>query len=389
MDAASAVQRFLEGTGRAGETDFYLRLFRAQAREQFAAIAVNAQVARLALDAVALDLRFLADLGLTPVVVLGLLEPGEADEHATRLRRRLSRAGIAAEVLPDDGDALGAEAANKARAGIIPVIPFDASDGSSVDQRFARLAGLLTGLATRKLLFVNRSGALQGRTGAIDNVNLSTDYARLSASRELSKKHQTLLDHCRRLIIDGVPHKLLISLTSPLDLLRELFTARGSGTLVRRGATIEVRSSYQELDVARLSALIASAFGRPPVDHFFARPIGSVYLEEAYRGAALVMKTPLGGYLTKFVVEREAQGEGIGRDLWDRMCAEYPTIFWRARPTNRINEWYAQQADGFTRFAEWNVYWKGLPVEAIPAAILHALAAPNDIRRAAEDSRSE
>ena len=71
MDAAEAVLRFLESTNRRGEAEVYLQLFRAEAKERFACIAVNAQVAKVALDAVIVDLRFLATLGLTPVVVLG------------------------------------------------------------------------------------------------------------------------------------------------------------------------------------------------------------------------------------------------------------------------------------------------------------------------------
>ncbi len=382
MDAADAVLRFLESTGRRGDAEFYLKIFRAEAKERFATIAVNAQVAKIALDAVLVDLRFLAALGLTPVVVLGLVEPGEADEHASRVRRRLERQKVPAVVLPDDGEDLSARAAEAARAGIIPVIPFDAADGSTVEQRFERLAGLIGGLRTRKLLFLNRSGALQTKAGAIDNLNLSIEYDALMASRELSKKQQALLAQCRQLVF-GAPHKLLITVTSPIDLLRELFSARGAGTMIRRGAVIDVRPSYAEVDRARLASLIESAFGRPPREEFFSRPVSHLFLEEAYRGAAIVTRTPLGGYLTKFAVEREAQGEGIGRDLWGRMTAEYPSVFWRARPHNPVNAWYTQQADGLSRFSDWHVFWRGLSPEQIAPAIAYSLAAPVDIPPAA------
>ncbi len=382
MDAADAVLRFLESTGRRGDAEFYLKIFRAEAKERFAIIAVNAQVAKIALDAVIVDLRFLAALGLTPVVVLGLVEPGEADEHASRVRRRLERQSVPAVVLPDDGEDLVTRAATAARAGIIPVIPFDANDGSSVDQRFERLAALVSGLRTRKLLFLNRSGALQTKAGPIDILNLSTEYDALMASRELSRKHQALLAQCRQLVF-GSPHKLIITITSPIDLLRELFTARGAGTMIRRGAVIHTRAGYADVDHARLNGLIESAFGRAPLEGFFEHPVSHVFLEETYRGAALVNQTELGGYLTKFAVEREAQGEGIGRDLWERMTAEYPQVFWRARPHNPVNAWYTQQADGLCRFADWHVFWRGLLPAQIPAAIAHALAAPVDIPAAA------
>jgi acetylglutamate synthase len=94
--------------------------------------------------------------------------------------------------------------------------------------------------------------------------------------------------------------------------------------------------------------------------------------------------TPLGPYLTKFAVDREAQGEGIGSDLWVRLVAEHPTFFWRARPWNPIDAWYLKQCDGLSRFPEWHVYWKNLPSEKIPEAIAFALAAPIDIPPAVE-----
>src|SRR5205823_11204177 len=136
--------------------------------------------------------------------------------------------------------------------------------------------------------------------------------------------------------------------------------------------TIARLGGYAEVDLVRLDALLASSFGRPPAGDFFERDIARIYLEESYRGAALVRATPLGTYLTKFAVTREAQGEGIGRDLWQLVTADSPTIFWRARPDNPISPWYTQQCDGMARFAEWHVFWRGLPAERIPEAIAYA-----------------
>jgi acetylglutamate kinase len=130
---------------------------------------------------------------------------------------------------------------------------------------------------------------------------------------------------------------------------------------------------------ARLGALIASSFGRAPKGELFERPVSRIYLEEGYRGAALVIDTALGGYLTKFAVDREAQGEGMGRDLWEHLIVDYPTLFWRARPDNPINTWYARQADGLHRVGGWHLFWKGLSTQRIPEAIAFALAQPVDL----------
>ena len=169
-----------------------------------------------------------------------------------------------------------------------------------------------------------------------------------------------------------------MAITSPLNLFRELFTIKGAGTLLRRGAIIE-RRRFAELDRERLRALLTRSFGRPPVDDFFGRDIAWGYVEEGYRGAALVHETPLGAYLSKFAVDAEAQGEGIGRDLWQALAADYARIFWRARPANAIGAWYVKLCDGLMRFPEWHVYWKGLPPSDVAPAVEWALAQPIDL----------
>jgi acetylglutamate kinase len=384
MQPSDVVLRFLESVGRRDEAEFYLRQFRELGRERFACISVDANVARHALEAVVLDLRFLAALDLYPVVVLGLFEPAEAGEHAARIQRRLGREGVSAEVVPVDDLARAIEVV---RAGALPLFVFPTPErsprgGANVEERFQRLAELLTGLTTRKLIFLHRPGGLREGGTLIPLVNLTTDYASLTASKELSRKERTILVQSRRLVLERVPHKLLIAVTSPLNLFRELFTAKGAGTMLRRGATLERRSSLDGLDRARLAALLESAFGRPPVDGFFTRPVTQVYLEEAYRGVAVLVDTgdpSLGAYLSKFAVDREAQGEGMGRDLWQALAADHPTVFWRARSQNRINPWYTQLCDGLVRLPDWNIYWKGVAPERVPAAVELALAQPVDI----------
>ena len=59
--------------------------------------------------------------------------------------------------------------------------------------------------------------------------------------------------------------------------------------------------------------------------------------------------------------------------------AEFPTVFWRARATNPIGAWYTKLCDGLMRFPAWHVFWRGLAIEQVPAAVAFALAAPVDI----------
>ena len=102
-ETSDAILRFMESIGHRSEAEFYLALFRAEKKESFANLVIEASVLRDAAEAVVLDLRFLSGLGLTPVVSLGLTSAGKAGaEQAEKLMRRLERAGVPCSVRPAD-----------------------------------------------------------------------------------------------------------------------------------------------------------------------------------------------------------------------------------------------------------------------------------------------
>jgi len=138
------------------------------------------------------------------------------------------------------------------------------------------------------------------------------------------------------------------------------------------------RRGVAEIDRSRLTGLLESSFGRALAPGCYEQDIHDVYVEEAYSGAAVITATSLGPYLSKFAVAREAQGEGVGRDLWQRLTADHPRFFWRARPGNAINAWYAKVCDGMVRQPGWTVFWRGIGPAEVPAIVAHALAAPED-----------
>jgi acetylglutamate kinase len=318
------------------------------------------------------------------VVVLGLYAPGPtATENAERLQRRLARVEVPVALVHANTADLGAVAAAKARAGEIPVVFFDRGDATSeLARRFAMLGSLSADLQTRKLIFLSRRGGLRprGADRELPIINLATDYEGLIATQALRPKQLDLLARARGLLVEATQHRMLVAVTSPLSLLTELFTVKGAGTLIKRGSIVGRHDSYAGVDAARLRALLDSSFGRPVAADFFERPVSRLYLEADYRGAALIVDTPLGAYLTKFAVDREAQGEGIGRDLWQVVVRDYPMLFWRARPSNPIAAWYTQECDGVARFADWHVFWRGLATAKLQACIEWTLAQPPDFQ---------
>jgi Acetylglutamate synthase len=379
------IQRFLESVGQKADVDLYLKLFRSQRKESFAIIAADAQIVRAALDPFHFDLRILAGLGLYPVVLVGLLDARDADKQSQRILEWLLEDEVPAKVIGSGMD-LPQEIQTSVRQTLeentIPIVSLDAAKELAIDDRFSLLRTLAASLESRKVIFLTTSSGIE-REGAprISLVNLSADYERLLTTGDLPRRHASLLRHVKTLL-DQLPQRMNVAVVNPLHLLRELFTVSGAGTLIRKGSRIEKHSGLGAVDRGRLTQLLESAFGHALVpgamedDGLLVTQSEHVYLEENYLGAALLGNTDIAPYLSKFAVNRQAQGEGIGGEIWSMLTRDFPVFFWRARPSNPIVPFYAKQCDGLVRFPEWHVYWRGLPPGKIQPAIEYALALP-------------
>lgn len=238
------------------------------------------------------------------------------------------------------------------------------------------LAELATRRRARKVVLLGPWRGLEPRGRKRPSlVDVTTEYDALRA--ELPDLQKRVLDEARR-IVYAVPHPVTVAVTSPLQLLRELFTVKGAGTLLRRGAVVDRFDSLDQVDGPRLRDVIASAFGAAPPDDFFERAVERVYVAGDYRGAAIVSPSDIGPYLTKFAVDRRAQGEGVGRDLWRALAADCASLHWRCRPQNPIAGWYARQCDGLVRADDWHIFWRGVAPERIPAVIQRCRQLPRD-----------
>ena len=81
-DPGDLVLRFLSSIGRPAEAQQYLDLFRSEHPERFAIVHVADAVVRHAADALAVELRYLVELGLEPVLAFGAIEPRSAVNDA-------------------------------------------------------------------------------------------------------------------------------------------------------------------------------------------------------------------------------------------------------------------------------------------------------------------
>ncbi len=363
LEPADFVLQFLRTIGKPREAEYYLSLFRQNRPERFAIISVSDSVMRGAEEALVLDLRFLADLGLFPAVVFGLKNPKQAQDHAHQVARQVSKARSFQFSRLEDAKAL-------LENETIPLVAMDSKNAPTVDARFDRLTGLAATLQTQKLVFLQQRARLEPLEGPNPSlVALKRDFAELVV--RLDDKQSALLRQVKRML-EATPHPMTVAVTSPLDLLRELFTVRGAGTLIRCGSDIKRYNGYEGVQQGRLRALLETAFSRKLREDFFEHPIKTTYVADEYRGAALIEDTPLGPYLGKFVVDRKARGEGVGRDLWQTLANDCTSFFWRSRPGNPISSWYQKECDGMHKDDAWHIYWRRMPKDRIPAIIEHA-----------------
>lgn len=390
LEASDVVLTFLESVGRRSEAELYLELFRKLPKSSFAVIASEASVTRHARRSLVEQLSFLHQLGLVAPLVLGLFDPGRSTSARAALLATLRQAGLPASEHEADDEDLAAAVRDQLLAGQLPVISFRPQQTEA--ERFQILDSLLEQLDSRKLVVLRDRGgvgphglkrvplgndhSLPSHHGGISVINLQSDLKALLDSGVLSSAEEALL---RRLAPLAEAHvKLQVSVASPLVLFKELFTVRGAGTLIKRGAVISRHAGYADLDQGALLALLESAFQKRLLPGFFERPPLAVFLEQHYRGAAIVEQGAGAAFLTKFVVGPVAQGEGIGRDLWEALKRDQPRFYWRAKPGNAIATWYADNCDGLVRLGDWTVYWRGVAAADIPRIVEDALGRAED-----------
>jgi len=332
------IQLFLDSIGRREEYEFYLNKFQSAGTECFAMLVPDLESIEQGAEALAFDLHFLLKLGLKPAVVLCGAD-AEAKWDFLKDNQLFERT-----VFPKLGR----------RKASVPVF---------VDDNVQTLESLLKKVPVigKRIHFIRAAGGL-----AVDY------YYTQKPLSAISPEDKALADTAAALL-EARPGTH-ISVTAPMNLLEEIFTVKGAGTVFRRGSTI---LSGGTPDPARLLALLEESFGRKPK----AGVIGAaaqIYFEENYRGAALLEKHPEGLYLSKFAVGPEARGEGLAQELWDEVCKNNPAFFWRSRKGNPINQWYDRQADGRHTAGDWVIFWRGTDAAAITGLIAFCLARPAD-----------
>jgi len=406
------IVRLLSSMGSAKEIQQYLKRFSEVDAKRFAVVKVGGAVLRDELADLASSLTFLQQVGLTPIVLHGagpqldeeLAAAGIEKHTIDGLRVTSPKAlGIVRRVFQQqnlklvealqsmdtratsvatgvfmadylDRDTYGlvgkvrsinlAPIEASLRANSIPVIASlgETDEGQilNVNADFAANE-LVRVLQPYKIVFLTGTGGLLDEHGkVIDSINLSTEFDHLMAQPWINGGMRLKIGQIADLLAD-LPLTSSVSITRPSELAKELFTHKGSGTLVRRGEKVLRFDSWDGVDRARMRRLIESSFGRTLVPDYFerTRPM-RIYVSENYRAAMILVEEDGLPYLDKFAVLDDAQGEGLGRAVWQVMREENPRLFWRSRHGNPVNPFYYAESDGCIKQPRWKVFWYGI-----------------------------
>lgn len=369
------VIKSLSAVGAEREAKFYADVFAAQEPERFALIVVDPRCLKNPLlEALISNLKILSDLSLTPVLLIGALDSDRTRVKflSQRLSKELEGIGVRCVKLNTASYGLFPEIRKLTGQGQMPILEF-----TDVKQAID-LKGVIKELQSAKVIFLQPSGGLSVNGERIAVVNVDNMDDRLIDAK-LSPGQLTFKTMVTELLNNPINNSVYI-MASPLNLLRELFTTRGSGTLMRRGAPLMVMDNLAGLDYKRLSKSIETSFGKPFSADFYKSDIRSAIIERDYRGGAIM--TDLVGipYLSKFWVTREARGEGIAHDIWQATIVNQPKIFWRSRENNSFNDWYMRVCHGMQVVEGWRVFWRGLDTNEIPISVQAAQQAPDDFK---------
>lgn len=406
------IVRLLSSMGSAKEIQQYLKRFSGMDAKRFAVVKVGGAVLRDELIDLASSLTFLQQVGLTPIVLHGagpqldeeLAAAGIDKQTIDGLRVTSTKAlGIVRRVFQQQNlrlvEALQsmdtratsvgtgvftADYLDRERYGMVgkvcsinlaPIdaslransIPVIASLGETEEGQILNINAdfaaneLVRVLQPYKIIFLTGPGGLLDGDGkVIDSINLSTEFGHLMAQPWLNGGMRLKIEQIADLLAD-LPLTSSVSITRPSELAKELFTHKGSGTLVRRGEKVLRFDSWDGVDQARMRGLIESSFARTLVADYFERTDPCrIYVSENYRAAMILTMEDGLPYLDKFAVLDDAQGEGLGRAVWLVMREENPRLFWRSRHGNAVNPFYYAEADGCLRQPDWKVFWYGI-----------------------------
>jgi hypothetical protein len=380
MSKQELLHRFFEITGNEKDSLVYLQSFREVSPESFALIYCSTLCFSETGESLLFDLKLLQQLDLYPVVVLhqSVIEyihffygKNVNFEEETTL------SSLNVKVI----DIHTVNFLEQIKLSIdhkkIPIVTISQKD-ESINEIFYNIKIIINQIHSKKVIYLTpERHFLTENEVQISLFNYSILETDDSAFQKFSPFEMILILKIRDLLKECKLFLKSTSVTTPISLFKELFTIKGNGTFFKLGSEIK-KVDFQDIDLVKLKQLLETSFRKPIKSEFLLSKMDSILLEVNYRGAAILKETEFGTLLSKFAVDEIARGEGIGREIWDKMKKEVDILFWRANPFNPINKWYLKECEGMLKTERWNIFWMGLDPNKIPSVVNYVTNLPED-----------
>ncbi len=380
MNKKELLYRFFEITGNDKDSLVYLRNFRKQSPESFALIYCDPQSFIETGESLLFNLKLLLQLELFPILLLNNSIPeyiklfyGKLINFESENLQNVLNLSLIELNNQNYLEQIKISIQNKK----IPMLVIQ-DPHTDQDELTDILKDLIERIKFRKVVYLSPERLFLNERGdpiSLINYNQETDIE--ERLKRYSPKEQLMARKIRYLLTEKNEILRSVSVTTPISLFKELFTVKGSGTFFKLGSEIK-KIKPNKIDKEKLRKLLEISFQKKVKEEFLESKLQYIILESEYRGAAIIKKTKYGSLLSKFAVDEIARGEGIGREIWDRMKQEFPTIFWRAKKDNPINKWYHKECEGMIKWEDWNIYWIGLPFKNIEKVVLFLNHLPPD-----------
>ncbi len=423
------IVRLLSSMADGKEIRQYLKLYADPNHKRLAVIKVGGAIIRDNLDVLGSAISFLYSVGLTPIIIhgsgpqidsamenagiesvkkdglrvtdkksIGLIRNAFLDTNL-KLLEMLDNLGVPAT--PVTSGVFAAAHLDEEKYGQVgkvqnvdigPVkrilamnrIPLLLPMGESDEQQILNINAdtaanqLIKKLKPHKVVFLTQTGGvLDGDGVIIDTINLASDLEGLMQAKWLNEGMRLKVGEIASLL-EYLPPSSSVSITSPEELAKELFTYKGSGTLIKKGEAIKHLTSKKQLNCQALTGLIEDSFGKK-LKAGYAENLKISHAFTSENNRALAVFSHLKGeiWLDKFAVADDAQGEGLGRTIWRHVTDEFDRFFWRARLDNPIRSFYLNESDGHVNCGEWTVFWIGdFDLRKLPELINAAVEKP-------------
>ncbi len=380
MNRQELLYRFFEITGNEKDSLVYLQSFREVPPESFALIYCSSLCFSETGESLLFDLKLLQQLELYPVVVLhqSIIEyihffygkNVNFDEGNVPNSLNVS-------VIDLNSDNFSDQIKSSIKNKKISMVTISQKD-ESIDEIFTNIKIIINQIQSRKVIYLSPDRHfLNEKEIQISLFNYSIMETEESTFKKFSTFEKILILNIKELLSECKLFLKSASVTTPISLFKELFTIKGNGTFFKLGSEIK-KVDFRDIDPLKLKQLLETSFRRSIKSGFLLSKMDSILLESNYRGAAILKDTEFGTLLSKFAVDEIARGEGIGREIWDRMKKEVDVLFWRANPFNPINKWYLKECEGMLKTERWNIFWMGLDPKKIPLVVDYVANLPED-----------